>query len=758
MIINKQITPYVVYYEDSIQHALQKINKNTRRLVYCLSSSGVLEGLVTDGDFRRWVVKVSEIDLHKPVREIANTKFLCAHTNQSSDQIEGLLSVKINSIPIVDEFGRLTAIAWKEEPRIRFGDFEIGNDKPAFLIAEIGNNHNGSLDFAKRLIEAAAEAGADCAKFQLRDMESLYANSGKAVSEDLGSEYTLDLLRRFQLSVDEMFEALDFTRQCGMVPLCTPWDLRSLDRLNQYGVDGFKIASADLTNHELLEAAAKTGKPLLISTGMSMEQEIQNSVFILKQKGASFVLLQCNSTYPAPMRDINLAYMDRLKEISNGPVVGYSGHERGYEVCIAAVARGAKIIEKHFTLDRKMEGNDHRVSLLPDEFAAMVKAIRNVEQAIGAGSERTISQGERLNREVLAKSLVAARDIKKGEKITEYMIDVRSPGRGLQPSRLKDLVGVSASRDMSQGEIFFESDILGESAKPRHYVFDRPWGVPVRYHDFKDLVRDVPMDLVEVHFSYRDLDLNPSEYFSAPTELGLVVHSPELFAGDHVMDLSSEQDAYRSRSIAELQRVIDRTRELKRFFPRTNRPLIIINAGGFTSDHFLPEAQRQILYDRIGAALALVDAEGVEIIPQTMPPFPWHFGGQRFHNLFMDHREIARFCETYRTRICYDISHSKLACNYFGWSMQHFTRDVGKYVAHIHVVDAKGHHDEGLQIGAGEVDFESLGRDLRQWAPDVSFIPEIWQGHKNGGEGFWIAMDRLEKSFAAEQRTDGSGQ
>jgi len=755
MIVTKQITPYVVYYEDSIQHALQKISKNLKRQVFCLSSSGVVEGLVTDGDFRRWVVETQDIDLTRPVREIANSEFVYARDDENKKHIESLFSPKITSVPLIDKQGRLVAIAWRDDPTIRFGEREIRDNKEAFIIAEIGNNHNGNLDLAKRLIEEAAKSGADCAKFQLRDMESLYANGGKAVSEDLGSEYTLDLLRRFQLEDDEMFAALDFTRQCGMVPLCTPWDLPSLTKLDEYGLEGFKIASADLTNHALLEAAANTGKPLLISTGMSLEQEIKESVNLLRNEGASFALLQCNSAYPAPMNDVNLAYMDRLKEISQGPV-GYSGHERGYEVCIAAVARGAKIIEKHLTLDRNMEGNDHRVSLLPDEFTSMVKAIRNVEEAIGSGAERSISQGERLNREVLAKSLVANREIRKGEKLTADMIAARSPGRGLQPSRLKDLIGVSACRNMALGEVFFESDILGENAQPRPYAFDRPWGIPVRYHDFRELTRDVPMDFVEIHFSYRDLDLNPSDHFDAPSELGLVVHSPELFAGDHLMDLSSEDEVYRSRSIEELQRVIDRTRELKRYFPKTERPLIIINAGGFTSDHFLPEARRQVLYDRIGAALAAVDAEGVEIIPQTMPPFPWHFGGQRYHNLFMDYGEIARFCETHGTRICYDISHSKLSCNYFGWSMQHFTRDVGQYVAHIHIVDAKGHHDEGLQIGDGEIDFESLGRDLRQWAPGISFIPEIWQGHKNAGEGFWLALDRLEKSFSIKDSMEGS--
>lgn len=746
-IVSKQILPYVVYHEDSIQHALEKINKNARRLVFCVSEEGLLKGIVTDGDFRRWVVNAQDIDLRNPVRLIANHKLVRMNDSASMTNIKDQLSSKVTAIPLVDSFGRLTAIAWRDKYILHIGSREISDNNPACLIAEIGNNHNGSLDLAKRLIESAAEAGAECAKFQLRDMNNLYAGGGKVVSDDLGLEYTLDLLNRFQLSVDEMYAALDFVRECGMIPLCTPWDVPSLNRLSEYGLEGFKIASADLTNHVLLEAAAKTGKPLLISTGMSFEAEIEESVAILRRQGASFALLQCNSTYPAPLGDINLVYMDRLKEISGNPV-GYSGHERGYEVCIAAVARGAKIIEKHFTLDRNMEGNDHRVSLLPNEFAAMVKAIRNVEVALGSGTERTISQGERLNREVLAKSLISSCSIKKGEEITESMIDIRSPGRGLQPSRLKNLLGIKAVRDMQAGDVFFETDILGDSALPRPYKFDRPWGIPVRYYDFHELVQDIPMDFVEIHFSYRDLDLDPSDYLKVSTKLELVVHSPELFAGDHLMDLSSEDEDYRSRSIAELQRVINRTRGLKQFFPRSERPLVVINAGGFTSDDFLPESRRQALYDRIGSALACIDTEGVEIIVQTMPPFPWHFGGQRHHNLFMNPNEIVHFHETYGTRFCYDISHSKLACNYFGWSLQHFTRDISKCIAHLHIADAKGHHDEGLQIDIGEIDFESLGRDLRQWAPSVSFIPEIWQGHKNNGEGFWFALERLERHFA----------
>ncbi|WP_432697798.1 N-acetylneuraminate synthase family protein [Marinobacterium sp. YM272] len=747
MIIDRNLNPYIVYVEDSIQYALEKINKNSKRMVYCLSESGFLEGVVTDGDFRRWVVTVSNINLENKVSEIANKEYVCVEESLPNKDIENLFSSKILSIPLVDSSGRLVSIAWNGESGVRIGHHIIRDDKPAFIIAEIGNNHNGSLKIAKLLIDQADEAGVDCVKFQLRDMKSLYTEGGNAVSEDLGAEYTLDLLQRFQLSVGEMYEALNYARSKGLTALCTPWDVASLKKLVEYGVEGLKIASADLTNHELLRAAARAHLPMLVSTGMSTEKEIRESVEVLREEGASFVLLQCNSTYPAPMQDINLAYMDRLKEIAHVPV-GYSGHERGYEVCIAAIARGAKVIEKHFTLDRSMEGNDHRVSLLPGELTAMVKAIRNVEQAIGSSKERQLTQGERLNREVLAKSLIASCTILKGTVITEEMLTVRSPGRGLQPSRAKELIGTKAYRDMQKGDLFYESDILGNCVSPRPYRFNRPWGIPVRYHDIQALTDGASPDFVEIHFSYRDLDLQPSDYFSEPENIGLVVHSPELFSGDHLMDLSSSDANYRDRSILELQRVVNRTRELKKYFLNTEKPLIIINAGGFSSDRFMPKEDREKLYERIGLALAEVDSDGVEIIPQTMPPFPWHFGGQRYHNLFMDPDEIVDFCVKYDMRVCLDTSHSKLACNYFGWSMRDFIRKIGPYSAHLHIVDACGYDDEGLQIGEGDIDFKALGEDLQQWSPNVSFIPEIWQGHKNTGEGFWVALDRLESSFS----------
>jgi len=746
MIIERNVARYVVFTDDEISHALRKISTNKTRIVFAVAANGVLEGVITDGDLRRWLLSSSELDITRPVSDTLNKNFVYHYEDAPRQEIEAMFSKKIEYIPLIDRQQRLVAVASYNRQPIQIGNAIIDDDNPVYVIAEIGNNHNGDIALAYRLVDEAKKAGADCAKFQLRDMESMYrkAAAGSA-GEDLGAEYTLDLLSRFQLSTDDMFKVFDYCKNQGITPLCTPWDAASLDALERYGMPAYKVASADLTNHELLEKLAKTDKPLLCSTGMSSEAEIKDAIALFKRHGAQFVLLHCNSTYPAPFKDVNLRYLNRLKELVTDGYVGYSGHERGISIAISAVSLGARVIEKHFTLDRNMEGNDHRVSLLPDEFALMVQGIRETEQALGTADVRKVTQGEMMNREVLGKSLVATRKIKAGERIDADLISSRSPGKGLPPYKKHELVGKVANRDIAEGDFFYPSDLSSDAVKARPYAFSRPFGIPVRYHDFAAMYAKSNFDLLEFHFSYKDLELNPADFLSTEGyNMDFVVHSPELFAGDHIMDLCAADPAYRQRSIKELQRVIEVTRQLKHYFHKATVPQIIINAGGFTMDGFMPEHERKEKYQLIADALAELDSTGVEIIPQTMPPYPWHFGGQRFHNLFMDASDIVAFCQQYNMRVCLDISHSKLACNLRKFSFSAFIDQVGPYTAHLHIVDADGVDGEGLQIGEGEIDFHDLAEELKQKAPNAGFIPEIWQGHKNDGEGFWLALDKLE--------------
>lgn len=750
MLIDKNFSKYMVLAEDNLSLALDKITLNKSGMVLILSNDGAIQGVMTDGDIRRWLLETENSDLNQPAIVAANKNFLSASYTSSPELIQSLFNERIKYIPLVDPQNRLMAIAFDSILTIHIGEFSFEKSSPCFIIAEIGNNHNGSIEMAFQLVDEAIKAGADCAKFQMRNMGSVYGSiKENEDSEDLGAQYTLDLLSRFQLSNSELFTVFDYCTTKGILPLCTPWDIDSLIALENYGMVAYKMASADLSNTPLLIAMCKTHKPLICSTGMSFEAEIKDAVDILTRHGSQFILLHCNSTYPAPYKDINLNYLDHLKILASGFPVGYSGHERGISVPIAAVAKGAKVIEKHFTLDRNMEGNDHRVSLLPEEFKLMVDSIREVELSLGTSELRKITQGEMMNREVLGKSLVATRDIVLGQIISDSDVEIRGPGKGLSPNRKTQLVGIAIQRNLLAGDFFFQSDIEENRITARPYIFQRPFGIPVRYHDVNSLIDKSNFDLLEFHFSYKDLDIEPLKYLSeSGYDLDFVVHSPELFVGDHILDLCSEDSKHRLRSIDELQRVIDVTRNLKKYFRKSKKPLIVVNAGGFTLDEFMDKSLRAEKYKLIASAFNALDTDGVEIIPQTMPPFPWHFGGQRFHNLFMDASDIVEFCSTYNYRICLDVSHSKLACNFTHYSFSEFLDNVAPYAAHLHLVDAYGVDGEGVQIGDGEIDFSLLSNKIYEHCPNASFIPEIWQGHKNGGEGFWSALNILEKYFS----------
>ena len=577
MIIQKNFKVYVVSSSSSVKEGLQQLDTNKLRFLLCVDENGRLCGTLTPGDVNRWLISDSAYTLDTSILNICNSKFQSLPANASPIEIETALNL-VAYVPLVDPESRPVALAMRRHLHKGFqiNNRQIGHNHSVFVIAEIGNNHNGSLDMAKRLIECARNAGADCAKFQMRDIASLYVNSGNPAdaSENLGSQYTLDLLNKFQLSIDEMYQAFDYCNEVGIIPLCTPWDEISVACLEDYGMPGYKVASADLTNHELFNVLADTGKPLICSTGMSNENEIKETIELMQKKGVEYALLHCNSTYPAPFKDVHLNYMDRLRELGKCEV-GYSGHERDIYVSIAAVAKSAKIIEKHFTLDRDLEGNDHKVSLLPQEFQRMVEGIRQVEQSLGQGDSRELSQGEMMNRVTLSKSIFVNCNLKKGEKIETEMLVVKSPGHGLQPNRLKSLIGLPAPRAMHKGDVFYPSDLEQPRYIPRHYSFKTKWGLPVRHHDYQSLLKLSNLKVLEFHLSYKDLELDHQNFFSRKIPADLVVHAPELFAGDHTLDLASPDTAYRKRSIREMQRVIEVSKTLSTFFQNSNFPIVI---------------------------------------------------------------------------------------------------------------------------------------------------------------------------------------
>lgn len=748
MLISNELSSYLINESASVFDALKLIEKNRHRSVFTIDEFGHLSGVLSDGDIRRWIISGQEFSLLEPVSSFRRPDCVSVKQGVSRDSIQKLFKDGIELIPIIDEKERVSAVALSDANGFFIGDREVGDNCPAFVIAEIGNNHQGSLDMAKRLVDLAADAGADCVKFQLRDMEALYGDlDTESASFDLGLEYTLDLLAKYQLNDDELFRILEYVESLGLTALCTPWDLSSARKLADWGVSAYKIASADLTNTELLRYLIAQNRPLICSTGMTVDSEISTAVEFLKTGYGGFALLHCNSTYPAPVSDINLRYMLKLGDYSP-EVIGYSGHEIGWSVPLAAVTLGAKIIEKHFTLDRALEGNDHKVSLLPNEFKSMVNMIREVELSLSGFSDaRIMSQGEMLNRETLAKSMFASSAIIKGQKITRASIKVASPGSGLQPIYMEQLIGQEAIRDMSPGDMFYQSDLSGQAISPKaRYSFSRPYGVPARYHDVSTIVGKCDLVFVEFHLSYRDLQVSNSMLESISASVSdFSVHSPELFGDDHILDLASDNVSYRNKSIQNLELVVDHVQRLRAALDVADDTLLVINVGGASDGDFVDPDFKSKFYDRVASGLNSVDFAGIRPVIQTMPPFPWHFGGRRYHNLFICPHEIRDFCERYGAEICLDVSHSSMACNYFGWDLAEFIAIVGEFVPYVHISDSRGNDQEGLQIGAGTIEFSSLIESLKIHCEFARFIPEIWQGHKNEGEGFWVALNRLER-------------
>lgn len=324
------------------------------------------------------------------------------------------------------------------------------------IIAEAGVNHNGDINIAKKLIDVASDAGVDIVKFQTFNAEKIAsrcADKARYQLENTGIEETqIQMLKKLELNHEMHVELIEYCDRKGIKFLSTPFDLESIRELDELGIDLWKIPSGEITNYPYLVEIAKTHKPIIMSTGMSNMEEIRAALRVLNENGAGKLsVLHCNTQYPTPYEDVNLNAMRTIKE-EIGVKVGYSDHTVGIEVPIAAVAMGATIIEKHFTLDRNMEGPDHKASLEPDELREMVLSIRNIEKSLGNGVKEP-SKSEYENIVIARKSIVAKAKIKKGELFGVDNITTKRPGTGISPMMWNEVIGIPAPRDFEVDDI-----------------------------------------------------------------------------------------------------------------------------------------------------------------------------------------------------------------------------------------------------------------------------------------------------------------
>ncbi len=323
------------------------------------------------------------------------------------------------------------------------------------IIAEAGVNHNGKLEIAKKLAQVAKECGADIVKFQTAKLESLVSKCAPMADyqkKNIGQEKSqMEMLKQLLLSYEEFLELAKYCEEIGIKFLSTPFDIESVRFLSSMQ-DTWKIPSGEITNYPYLKEIANTGKKVFLSTGMSDIQEVESAFKLLRNNGIKDItLLHCTTEYPAPLEEVNLNAMIALKERFDCPI-GYSDHTKGVEIVVAAVAMGATVVEKHFTLDKNMEGPDHKASIEPDELKYMVECIRNIERAMGDGVKKP-TKSELKNRDIARKSIVAKSNISKGEVFSENNLTTKRPGNGISPMRWNEIIGTVASRDFEEDEL-----------------------------------------------------------------------------------------------------------------------------------------------------------------------------------------------------------------------------------------------------------------------------------------------------------------
>jgi len=344
---------------------------------------------------------------------------------------------------------------------LQLGNKNVGDGHPSFIVAEIGINHQGDVSIAKNLIQKAKECGADAVKLQKRSISRILTKSGLEMAYDnrnsFGKTYGEHKIA-LELSEADYHELNTYCKKMDIIFCASGWDEESIDFLDEMGIPFFKMASADLTNFPLLVHTAKKNKPMILSTGMADMKMVQAAYSQVNQINNQIAILQCTSTYPSAFSEVHLNVLQTFMKEFPDTVIGYSGHEQGIAIPPAAVALGAKIIERHFTLDRTMKGGDHAASLEPQGFAKMVRDIRHIEEAMGS-TEKKIQESEAPVFRKLAKSIVSAVDINSGDSITADMLTTKGPGTGISPMRLNDLIGKISKIDIPADQVIMEEDI-----------------------------------------------------------------------------------------------------------------------------------------------------------------------------------------------------------------------------------------------------------------------------------------------------------
>ena len=759
MFINKDVGKFVINESKTIRDAINLYGNNYGLPLIVINNNDEFVGTLSNGDIRIFLAK-RENKVEDSIKRAVNKNAKYCFDDFDKSIYEHFLSEnRIRIVPITDKFKKLKAVAYHEDIYIKLGHKVIKSDiNDVYLIAELGVNHNGNLNNALKLIDNIKQAGFDAVKMQFRSTET-YSNDRFKNDVDLGTEYILSELERVDLSHKEESIIINYINEKNLDFIGTPFDQKSLERLINYKPNAIKIASCDLTNNFLIESCAKCNLPMILSTGMSNETEIIKANQLLEELNVHKCFLHCNSTYPTPLNDVNLNYINRLQKITNS-IVGYSSHDGDQLIALASIPAGAKIIEVHVTKDRNDIGTDHLASITVDETIEFVKSARKLIITNGSSNPRIPSQGELLNKIPLGKSLCYKNDFKEGYKINSSEDFVAcSPGDGIKIENHKSLDNKLLKQNVKKlDKVTYEHfskdnnqiDKYLISSKAQKVLNEFKWGIPVRYRDIEILNDIFNSPILEIHLSSMDLNYNLNKINKKNlTNKALIVHAIEQYHDGFIFDLASEDKDIRKISLKRFDELAIHCKKLIDYLGTTEPLKIVLNCGGFTKNNFCNidtyKEKKKFLYKNLNF---LKDKySDFKILPQTMPPFPWHQGGTSFHNLLRSSEDIKELNKETGLLICFDFSHTFMESKYSEIDFNKKFLEIIEFADHLHLSDSSSSSNEGLNIDDGSIDFAFTLNKIFEFheKSKISFIPEVWQGHLDKGEGFRISLERISR-------------
>lgn len=599
---------------------------------------------------------------------------------------------------------------------------------PVKIIAEIGINHNGQKDIARQLIDAASDAGVQCIKFQYRNLARTYLIN----KNEIGDEILDTEIRRSYLSPSDLNELCAYGKSRGLevgISFFIVEDINDFDgTLSNY--DFFKVPSPELKNVKLINKLLGLGRHVYISTGAHDEQAIQETFNALN--GDNWNPFHCISNYPTELFNSRLSYLKYLQKTWNRPV-GYSSHESDWRACIAALALGARWIERHITLDKAMDGLDHSTSSTPDEFAELAIYAKYADAMLDGDSPRVANQGERMNLQNLGRSYHIIKPIQAGSVLLDEAISYRSPATGIGMNQINDFLGKKLLRDGFVGQPLSESlfSIAPElAAEQIDFLNVNKVSLPARFHDLTRLREAFPIQNFEMHLSYTELSSQIDESLFRVNER-YSIHLPDYISSTELINPFSKNQSIRERSIKIFENTLALATHL---FELTGVRIPLVSSlsvvdGGIEN-----------FYEDCSALSKQYSNVGVELTFQTLPPFAWYFGGSVPLNAYcapVDWAYIAKMA----IPITLDLSHLIMGCNYYHADLSSAIDQLLPTTKHIHLSLADGVDGEGV----GFSELSSHNQELIQQIlslPQVKVI-EVWQGHLNEFSGFRDSITQL---------------